>query len=368
MTPDPDLLAVIRQAALRTAGRLVGDIAAEDVAQEAALRAAPRLEEIARYAGPWAVRVATNLSLDLIRREARTAYTSVPDSLAKAVDSELRLDLRRALGALPERQRQVVALRYLSDLDERTTADLLGISPGSVKRHLHRATTTLRTSPHLTPAATPRRAPRMRTWTDDWTPAIEPEGGWQDRPWDHWRLESSFGRVSRVAVMDGEPVLDAEGDEVMEGPGFDFQVVKILPAAWHDEPEPEMRKVHDVPGLLGELLAVARQESDRWGHVWVGDEHLTLAMAARQLPGLPAFATIEEAVAKQYDGPLADVRLSRVRARRAGAPFLSDPVPKVFTLPIDELLEASDSRTATAEEILNHLTNRPYSTLSRLAS
>lgn len=368
MTPDPDLLAVVRQAALRIASRLVGHVAAEDIAQEAALRAVPRLEEIACYAGPWAVRVATNLSLDLLRREARASDAPVPESLAKGVDSELHLDLRRALIALPERQRQVVALRYLSDLDERTTAELLGISPGSVKRHLHRATTTLRTSPHLMPTATPRKATRMRTWTDDFTPAIEPEDGWQDRPWDHWRLESSFGRVSRVAVLAGEPVLDAEGDEVMEGPGFDFQVVKILPSAWHDEDEPVLRAVHDVPGLLGELLAVAREESDRFGHVWVGDEHLTLAMAARQLPGLPAFATVEVAVAKQYDGPLAHVRLARVRARRAGEPYLRDPVPKVFTLAIDQLLEATEGRAATAKEILAHLTDRPYSTLNRLVS
>ncbi|MEO6205510.1 MAG: sigma-70 family RNA polymerase sigma factor [Mycobacteriales bacterium] len=367
MTPDPDRLSVVHQAALLVASRLVGVAAAEDIAQEATLRAVPRLEEIAHYPGPWAVRVATNLSLDLLRRETRTSYTAVPDSLAKAVDSELRLDLRRALGALPERQRQVVALRYISDLDERTTADLLGISPGSVKRHLHRATATLRTSPHLTPLAPPRKATRMRTWTDDFTPAIEPDDGWQKRPWDHWRLESSFGRVSRVAVIDGEPVLDAEGDEVMEGPGFDFQVVKILPSAWHDEEEPVMRTVRDVPGLLGELLAVAREESDRFGHVWVGDEHLTLAMAARELPGLPAFATIEEAVAKQYDGPLAHARLARVRTRRAGTPYLRDPVPKVFTLPIDQLLEATKGRAATAKEIVSHLTDRPYSTLSRLA-
>ena len=368
MTPNPELLAIVRQAALRVATRLVGDTAAEDIAQEAALRAAPRLEEIARYAGPWAVRVATNLSLDALRRDARLSYGPLPDSLAKAVDSDLRLDLRRALDALPERQRQVVALRYLSDLDERTTADLLGISPGSVKRHLHRATTTLRVSPHLEPVPTPRKAPRMRHWTDDWTPAVEPEAGWHDRPWDHWQLESSFGRVSRVAVIDGDPVLDAEGDEVMEGPGFDFHVVKILPAAWDDEAVSDLRTVHDVPGLLGELLSEARRESDRFGHSWVGDEHLTLAMAARPLPGLPSFATIEQAVARFYDGPLATERVARVRARRAGAPFLIDPVPKVFTRPVDQLIAATEGRVSTEEEILAHLADRPSFIMSRLGA
>lgn len=363
MNPE-DLLATVRQAALRVAGRLVGDTAAEDIAQETVLRAMPRLDEIARYAGPWAVRVATNLSLDQVRREARLSFAPLPEALAQAVDSELKLDLRKALGALPERQRQVVALRFLSDLDERTTADLLGISPGSAKRHLHRAMTTLRVSPHLIAPAAKEVA--MRHWSDDFTAAIEPEGGWQERPWDHWRLESSFGRVSRIAVIDGDPVLDAEGDEVMEGPGFEFNVVKVLPAAWHDEPEPENRPVTSLPGLLGELVAMAEQESAYFGHSWVGDEHLALALAGRGAPGLPDLVTFELAVARKYDGPLAETRVTRVRARRAGEPFLRDPVPKVFSYSLGERI-AVTAPDATAAELVASLRSGEYSLVNLLA-
>jgi hypothetical protein len=50
-----------------------------------------------------------------------------------------------ALRALPVRQREVVALRILLDLDVDTTADTLGIAPGTVKAHLHRALATMRT-------------------------------------------------------------------------------------------------------------------------------------------------------------------------------------------------------------------------------
>jgi RNA polymerase sigma-70 factor (sigma-E family) len=49
-----------------------------------------------------------------------------------------------AVHRLPQRQREVVILRYYADLSERQIADTLDISSGSVKAHAHRALTTLR--------------------------------------------------------------------------------------------------------------------------------------------------------------------------------------------------------------------------------
>jgi len=45
---------------------------------------------------------------------------------------------------LPERQRQVVALRLFLDLDTAQTADVLGIAAGTVTAHLARAIAALR--------------------------------------------------------------------------------------------------------------------------------------------------------------------------------------------------------------------------------
>ena len=45
----------------------------------------------------------------------------------------------RALGALSERQRAVVVLRYYADLSEAEIAETLGIAPGTVKAHAHAA-------------------------------------------------------------------------------------------------------------------------------------------------------------------------------------------------------------------------------------
>jgi RNA polymerase sigma-70 factor (sigma-E family) len=48
-----------------------------------------------------------------------------------------------ALRRLPERQREALALRYFLDLPEAEMAAAMGVSPGSVKTHLHRGLATL---------------------------------------------------------------------------------------------------------------------------------------------------------------------------------------------------------------------------------
>jgi RNA polymerase sigma factor (sigma-70 family) len=48
------------------------------------------------------------------------------------------------LSKLPKRQRESVVLRYLGDLSEAQTADLMGCSVGSVKTHSSRGLSALR--------------------------------------------------------------------------------------------------------------------------------------------------------------------------------------------------------------------------------
>jgi RNA polymerase sigma-70 factor (sigma-E family) len=133
------------------AHRLLGDRAeAEDIAQEACARAYSRWSSVRDHAEPWCVRVASNLAMDRLRSRTRTlrrdselANAGIVAPAFAAVSAD-RVDLVKALTALPRRQREVVVLRYLGDLSEAQTADVLGCSVGSVKTHASRGLARLR--------------------------------------------------------------------------------------------------------------------------------------------------------------------------------------------------------------------------------
>jgi RNA polymerase sigma-70 factor (sigma-E family) len=67
----------------------------------------------------------------------------LPSAEQQVVLSESHRELLAAVHTLPERQRQVLVLRYYAECTERETADLLGISVGAVKSHAHRAVASL---------------------------------------------------------------------------------------------------------------------------------------------------------------------------------------------------------------------------------
>ena len=73
----------------------------------------------------------------------------LPEHAGAQPDTDARNDLVAALAGLPKGQRAVVVLRYFEDLTEAQTADVLGISAGTVKSQCSRALTALRSSPHL---------------------------------------------------------------------------------------------------------------------------------------------------------------------------------------------------------------------------
>jgi RNA polymerase sigma-70 factor (sigma-E family) len=119
---------------------------AEDLVAEAFTRAWMSWRTVRAHPVPhaWVVRTALNAHVSWWRRRRREVpLDEIPETYAggPAIDDSLAAAIR----ALPARQREVITLRLLCDLDTETTAGLLGIAPGTVGAHLHRALATLRT-------------------------------------------------------------------------------------------------------------------------------------------------------------------------------------------------------------------------------
>ena len=126
------------------ARRLTGDRSeAEDLAAEALSRAYARWGKLQHepYVDGWILRVTANLAIDSIRRRSRRTVVEPAPADDPVV---LRLALVAALRGLPRRQREVVALRYLTDLSEEVVASALGLAPATVRTHVHRALVRLR--------------------------------------------------------------------------------------------------------------------------------------------------------------------------------------------------------------------------------
>ncbi|MFE1749763.1 SigE family RNA polymerase sigma factor [Streptomyces anandii] len=78
----------------------------------------------------------------------------VPDAADPAERQALRDAMWRAIMKLPARQRAMVVLRYYEDLSEAQTAEVLGVSVGTVKSAVSRALGKLREDPELNPEPT----------------------------------------------------------------------------------------------------------------------------------------------------------------------------------------------------------------------
>jgi RNA polymerase sigma-70 factor (ECF subfamily) len=121
---------------------LTGDLAvAEDLAQEALLRALRRWDRVAGLdkPGAWTRRVAINLALSWRRRRRseRRAVTRVAAAPIAPVPPPDVDQFWAAVRSLPRRQAAAIALRYVDDLSIAEIADVLECAPGTAKAHLH---------------------------------------------------------------------------------------------------------------------------------------------------------------------------------------------------------------------------------------
>jgi RNA polymerase sigma factor (sigma-70 family) len=117
---------------------------AEDAVSEGYARALAHWDVVERHPAPsaWVAKTALNYVRSRQRAMAKTSSDGVPE-VPVSDDPPTDPELMRHLLALPERQREVVALRVVLGLDTRQTAELIGVAEGTVTSHLFRALTRL---------------------------------------------------------------------------------------------------------------------------------------------------------------------------------------------------------------------------------
>lgn len=94
--------------------------------------------------GPWVAQIARNEALRLWQREQRQRARAM-EIMHEASDGEpledqliRRVSVRQALDTLTAEERELVNLRYESDLAHPAIAEVLGLPEGTVKVRLHR--------------------------------------------------------------------------------------------------------------------------------------------------------------------------------------------------------------------------------------
>ncbi|WHX25391.1 RNA polymerase sigma factor SigW [Virgibacillus halodenitrificans] len=137
---------------------------AEDIAQEAFIRAYINIESFdeQRKFSTWLYRIATNLTIDRIRKrkpdfyldskikgtDGLDMYSQLPDQgklPGEEVESlELKRYIHHEISELPPKYRSVITLRYLEEFSLQEISEILDIPLGTVKTRIHRAREALR--------------------------------------------------------------------------------------------------------------------------------------------------------------------------------------------------------------------------------
>ena len=120
---------------LRSAYLLCGDLhRAQDLVQEALVKVALRWSRL-RSGNPtaYARTIIVRDNISWWRRQREQPRADGPDLATVSSDPETALVVHRSLARLAPRQRAVLVLRHFDDLTERETAEILGITVGTVK-------------------------------------------------------------------------------------------------------------------------------------------------------------------------------------------------------------------------------------------
>lgn len=137
---------------------------AEDIAQEAFIRAYVNIHtfDVNRKFSTWLYRIATNLTIDRIRKRKPDYYLDaeitgteglnmysqlsadnrLPEEEAESM--ELQRYIHHEIASLPTKYRGIIILRYLEDFSLKEISEIMDIPLGTVKTRIHRGREALR--------------------------------------------------------------------------------------------------------------------------------------------------------------------------------------------------------------------------------
>ncbi|MDC3414788.1 RNA polymerase sigma factor SigW [Aquibacillus sp. 3ASR75-11] len=145
--------------------RMIGNVhEAEDLAQEAFIRAFVNIQSFDdnRKFSTWLYRIATNLTIDRIRKKKPDYYLDADVKGTDGLDMysqlasdqklpeeeveslELQSYIQTEIMMLPPKYRSVIVLRYLDELSLLEISEVLDIPIGTVKTRIHRGRESLR--------------------------------------------------------------------------------------------------------------------------------------------------------------------------------------------------------------------------------
>jgi RNA polymerase sigma-70 factor (ECF subfamily) len=125
------------------------------------LHQARALFDPARSFGPWFLTIAYNVRREHLRRRGRRPEARLEhDPPASPRGDRLELaerarGLRRALGEIPDKQREVIVLHWFEGLSFAAVAARLGLTPSAAKVRAHRGYKALRRALEAAPARLP---------------------------------------------------------------------------------------------------------------------------------------------------------------------------------------------------------------------
>lgn len=127
---------------------------AEDLVQDAFMAALEKIDTFqkGRRFSPWFYRILVNRGLNSRKSRSLRRMEALPPEIVDASRSplrdaeraELRERLTEVLGTLPARQKSIVELFELEGFSSLEIAEILGLSDGTVRWHLHQARGKLR--------------------------------------------------------------------------------------------------------------------------------------------------------------------------------------------------------------------------------